>query len=198
MASIQQSLNQLLGVVAGTATAGSYILRQTPGYKARQVEEGVKNINKQFSLQGERTIEEATPEARERALKAGEKAVSLREEALNLAPTAERLANVEKAETSLKELKEGISQAEKLEQEEEVRREKAKAETETEERDMDLANQLSEDAKLAREEKKISQTIRNYIAMNDKITSQAVQTQNYQEALRKRQQMGVIDFGTTR
>lgn len=192
MAAIQQSLNQLLGVVAGTATAGSYIYRQTPGYKARQVEEGVKNINKQFSLQGGKTIEEVTPEARERALKAGEKAVSLREEALNLAPTAERLENVEKAETSLKKLKEGISQAEEKEKKE------AEKEAETEERDMDLANQLSEDTRLAREEKKISQTIRNYIAMNDKITSQAVQTQNYQEALRKRQQMGVIDFGTTR
>lgn len=192
MASIQQSLNQLLGVVAGTATAGSYIYRQTPGYKARQLEEGVENINKQFSLQGGKTIEEVTPEARERALKAGEKAVSLREEALNLAPTAERLENVEKAETSLKKLKEGISQVEAKEKKE------AEKETETEERDMDLANQLSEDAKLAREQKKISQTIRNYIAMNDKITSQAVQTQNYQEALRKRQQMGVIDFGTTR
>lgn len=192
MASIQQSLNQLLGVVAGTATAGSYIYRQTPGYKARQLEEGVENINKQFSLQGGKTIEEATPEARARALKAGEKAVSLREEALNLAPTAERLANVEKAETSLKTLKEGISQVEEKEKKE------AEKEAETEERDIDLAEQLSEDAKLAREQKKISQTIRNYIAMNDKITSQAVQTQNYQEALRKRQQMGVIDFGTTR
>lgn len=192
MASIQQSLNQLLGVVAGTATAGSYMYRQTPGYKARQVEEGVKNINKQFSLQGGKTIEEITPEARERALKAGEKAVSLREEALNLAPTAERLENVEKAETSLKKLKEGISQAEAKEKKE------AEKETETEERDMDLEEQLSEDTRLAREERRISQTIRNYIAMNDKITSQAVQTQNYQEALRKRQQMGVIDFGTTR
>lgn len=196
MASIQQSLNQLLGVVAGTATAGSYILRQTPGYKARQVEEGVKNINKQFSLQGEKTIEESTPEARARALKAGEKAVSLREEALNLAPTAERLENVEKAETSLKTLKEGISKAEEKEKKEAEAKEKAEAETE--ERDMDLAEQLSQNNKMAREEKQASQTIRNYIAMNDKITSQAVQTQNYQEALRKRQQMGVIDFGTTR
>jgi hypothetical protein len=191
MASIQQSLNQLLGAVAGTATATSYLVRQTPGYKARKAEQGVENINKQFSLQ-KGTIEEATPEARERALRAGEKAVSLREEALNLAPNAERLENVEKAETSLKTLKEGIAEAEAAEA--------AKAEEQAiaEEQDMYLANQLSEDTRMAREEKRISQTIQNYIAMNDKITSQAVQTQNYQEALRKRQQMGVINFGTTR
>lgn len=192
MASIQQSLNQLLGAVAGATTAGSYIYRQTPGYQARKAEKGVESINKQFSLQGDGTIEEATPEARERALKAGEKAMSLREEALNLAPNAKRLENVEKAEASLKTLKEGIAEVEAKEKAE------AEAEAKAEEQDMDLANQLSEDTKMAREEKRISQTIQNYIAMNDKITSQAVQTQNYQEALRKRQQMGVINFGTTR
>lgn len=48
MASIQQSLNQLLGAAAGVATAGSYLYRQTPGYQAkienRLAEEKAKRI----------------------------------------------------------------------------------------------------------------------------------------------------------
>lgn len=121
MASIQQSLNQLLGATAGVATAGAYMYRQTPGYQAKQLERGVEKINKQFNLQGEKTLQEATPEERARMLRAGEEATKLREEALKIAPTPKRLENIEKAETSLKTLKEGIAQAEAHEAEQEAR-----------------------------------------------------------------------------
>ena len=42
MASIQQSMNQLLGAVAGASTAGAYLYRQTPSYKARQYDKEAK------------------------------------------------------------------------------------------------------------------------------------------------------------
>lgn len=112
MASIQQSLNQLISSTAGLATAGTYLYSQSPEYKARQKEKGVGNINKQFQLQKDQTIQGATPEVRERLLKAGEKGVSLREEALDLAPSAQRLENLSKAEASLKELREAVADAE--------------------------------------------------------------------------------------
>lgn len=121
MASIQQSLNQMLGATAGAATALTYMHRQTPGYQAKQLEKGVEKINKQFNLQGEKTLQEATPEERARMLRAGEEATKLREEALKIAPTPKRLENIEKAETSLKTLKEGIAQAETYEAEQEAR-----------------------------------------------------------------------------
>ena len=36
MTSIQQSMNQMLGAIAGVATAGSYMARQTPGFKRKE------------------------------------------------------------------------------------------------------------------------------------------------------------------
>lgn len=44
MASIQQSLNQLLGAAAGVATAGSYLYRQTPGYQGKQAIKTAENL----------------------------------------------------------------------------------------------------------------------------------------------------------
>lgn len=43
MASIQQSLNQLLGAAAGAATAGSYMIRQSAGYQAKQEANRLEN-----------------------------------------------------------------------------------------------------------------------------------------------------------
>ena len=115
MASIQQSLNALMGSALGAATVGSYMYRQTPGFQAKQIEKGVDKINKQFALHGNNTIEQATPEDRARLLQAGEKGVELREKAFEMAPTAKRLENITKAEGSLKTLKQGVAEAEEQE-----------------------------------------------------------------------------------
>ena len=44
MASIQQSLNQLLGATAGVATAGSYMYRQSNKYQASQLEKKAERL----------------------------------------------------------------------------------------------------------------------------------------------------------
>ena len=49
MASIQQSLNQLLGATAGVATAGSYMVRQSPEFRAKQLDKGATEVQKQVT-----------------------------------------------------------------------------------------------------------------------------------------------------
>lgn len=89
MASIQQSLNQLLGAAAGVATAGSYLYRQTPGYQARQYDKEAKA--------GEALIESGSSEFYENSedfykeqTRQAEEVLKAREKAYKTKPTVDR------------------------------------------------------------------------------------------------------------
>lgn len=80
MASIQQSLNQLLGATAGAATMGSYMIRGSDWYKAGQLEKRANKLMKyELAQTGEKTGE------------AYEEARKLEVEAAKLHPTKERV-----------------------------------------------------------------------------------------------------------
>ena len=170
MASIQQSMNALVGSALGAATTGSYFYRQSSGYQAKQLEKGVEKINKQFGLQGNKTIQEASPEERARLLKAGEKGIELREKAFEMAPNAKRLENISKAEKSLKTLKEGIAEAEEQEAIEQQRQEEAEAYME------ENAFESFITPKVVAEQKALDR-------LTDKIDTQTAQKQAYKDRL---------------
>ena len=86
MASIQQSLNQLIGAGAGAAITSSYFIKQSPSYQARQADKGASAV--------EQTIERgayenaADPIAEQERLQ--QKVHDLREQAYTLKPTHAR------------------------------------------------------------------------------------------------------------
>ena len=98
MASIQGAMNQLLGAVAGTATIGSYMYKQSNTYQAKQAEKQVEDINKTFDVPGGR------PGTYEGIEEVGQKAVALREKALELKPTKQRAEALRKAYKTQQEL----------------------------------------------------------------------------------------------
>lgn len=58
MASIQQSLNQLLGATAGAATMGSYMYRQSDTHKIKTLERRQTKLDEASSQLGEMAIDE--------------------------------------------------------------------------------------------------------------------------------------------
>lgn len=70
MASIQQSLNQTLGALAGAATAGAYMYRQTPHYQARVSANEAENLLKVSKEATADNLEEAEIVAEEAATRA--------------------------------------------------------------------------------------------------------------------------------
>lgn len=206
MASIQQSMNQLLGAVAGATTAGTYMYRQSDAFKARQAERGVASINKQFALHKDQTIAEASPEERARLLEAGKRGVQLREKAFETKPTAKRLEKIRKAEGSLETLEQGITEAEKAEQAEATAEAvtQAQAQENAEEAERIASGELvigedgsqteitetqkpaTKPAPPTKEElevQKAHETVRRYIMGQDRIGSQQEQTLRFQQAL---------------
>ena len=185
MASIQQSMNALVGSALGAATTGSYFYRQSSGYQARQLEKGVEKINKQFSLHGDKTIQEASPEERAHLLKAGEEGTKLRERAFEMAPTTKRLENLSNAEGSLKTLKQVIAEVEEREKEEREAAEREAAEREA------IEQQLQEAAEAYMEENAFESFITPKVVaeqkaldrLTDKIDTQTAQKQAYKDRL---------------
>lgn len=108
MASIQQSMNQLLGAAAGAATAGAYMTRQSDWYKAKQADKAVENINESLALQNNRSMEDLSETEENYLLNTADTAVGLREQALTTAPTAERAALLHRAQTTAQGLKNTI------------------------------------------------------------------------------------------
>lgn len=86
MASIQQSLNQMLGSVAGIATAGTYLYTQSDAYKAGQKEKEAKGYERLADKAMDRFLE--TPE--DRTGEIYEEARELEEQAYHTAPTETR------------------------------------------------------------------------------------------------------------
>lgn len=104
MASIQQSFNTLLGAVAGAATAGSYMYRQSPTYKAKQIEK---------AAEGEAKIA-AAQSVTDEDLAAGAKVAN---RASNKSPlSAIRLTTEETIAGRESQLKPELARAESLEQ----------------------------------------------------------------------------------
>lgn len=79
MASIQQSLNQLLGAAAGAATAGSYMIRQSDMYKAAQLDKKAEKLEEYTEAIDVEDEGEAYEESRQ-----------ARVEAAKLSPTKKR------------------------------------------------------------------------------------------------------------
>lgn len=109
MASIQQSLNQLLGAAAGAATAGSYMYAHHPGTQARQADKAAATIMKdREGLINERTSKLASGAIEkdgitEKALiKTEENLRDLQEgfahKAYSLSPTADRARSIMRLE----------------------------------------------------------------------------------------------------
>ena len=71
MTSIQQSMNQMLGAVAGVATAGSYMARQTPGFKRKEELDRLATQRARLIEAGEQLSEQAGVEVGEAMDKKG-------------------------------------------------------------------------------------------------------------------------------
>lgn len=90
MASIQQSLNQLLGAAAGTATAGSYMYRQSGTYQAQKAGLAAKKLDKTLK-DYEKNIEGKMTEEQGKTIIDLSKEVSdMRKDALMSKPTKTR------------------------------------------------------------------------------------------------------------
>lgn len=118
MASIQQSLNQLLGATAGVATAGSYMVRQSSRYQARQADKQADAI-REFLDRGATEFAE-NPEEKTEELMSEE--LALREKALKLGPSVKRhnklVAGYEEM-TDVKAIhRQGIAESEALQRQE--------------------------------------------------------------------------------
>ena len=104
MASIQQSLNQLLGATAGTFTAGSYMIRQSPEFRAKQLDEGAKDVQKQVTnlindLENIPKEDSIAHKAQTQAItKLAEKRRDLVERAFDTSPTFDRAKKLAGAE----------------------------------------------------------------------------------------------------
>ena len=101
MASIQQSLNQLLGAVAGATTMGSYMYRQTPGYQEKKELELLdRKTNKLYNAMEETAYqsggEEGTPEW-EALRNLEEEDIKTKRRALEIDPTEERAKEYSRA-----------------------------------------------------------------------------------------------------
>lgn len=212
MASIQQSLNQLLGAATGAATVGSYMYRQSNFYKAGMAEKSAKTIEKTLEANKE-DLAKMTPAQREAHLKRQKLATEKRAEAGTLYPTKKRAEDISASYKTLEE-KKGL-----LEEVKEKELGELAEQAETEFKDQEAAA-LAEDIASGRliigedgsqteiaevqkpeakpikpskeelEAQKASETVRNYILMNDRITSQATQTENYQKALQLLREKG--------
>ena len=120
MASIQQSLNQLLGATAGAATMGSYMYRQSGTYQARKAEKAATELEK-TSRQYEENIKGKMTEEQGKTIIDLDKGVSeLRKDALMSKPNEKR-ANEYKNALSRQDVsetdysKEGLALGELLE-----------------------------------------------------------------------------------
>lgn len=101
MASIQQSLNTLLGAIAGATTAGTYMYRQTPGYQEKKELELLdRKTNKLYNALEETAYqskgEEGTPEW-EALRNLEEEDIKAKRRALEIDPTEERAKKYSKA-----------------------------------------------------------------------------------------------------
>lgn len=205
MASIQQSMNQLLGAVAGATTAGTYMYRQSNTYKAGVAEKSARTIEKTLGAT-EEDIANMTSAQREAHLKRQELATEKRAEAGTLRPSKKRAEGISASYQQLAEKKGMIEQVEEKERGAlaEEAEAQAKAEFEAEEAERIASGELviGEDgsqteitetqkpapapAKPSKEElevQKAHETVRRYIMGQDRIGSQQEQTLRFQQAL---------------
>lgn len=104
MASIQQSMNQLLGAVAGAGTMGAYMIRGSNWYKAGQADKSAETIEKTLNV-SEEDLAKMTPAQREAHLKRQELATEKRAEAGTLYPTRKRAEGISASYQQLEEKK---------------------------------------------------------------------------------------------
>lgn len=209
MASIQQSMNQLLGAVAGASTMGAYMVRGSNWYKAGQAEKSAKTIEKTLNA-SEEELAKMTPAQREAHLKRQQLATEKRAEAGTLYPTEERAKGISASYQQLEE-KKGM-----LERVKEKERGALAEEAEAQFRAQEEA-QLAEDIESGRliigedgsqteitetqrpapkpepkpapptkeelELQRAQETVRRYIMGQDRIGTQQEQTLRYQQAL---------------
>ena len=97
MASIQQSLNQLLGAAAGAATAGSYMYRQSGTYQAQKAGQAAEKLGKISSEYTESLKGKMTQEQGQTIIDLENEVASMRKEALMAKPTKERAKEYQKA-----------------------------------------------------------------------------------------------------
>lgn len=145
MASIQQSMNQLLGAVAGATTAGSYMFRQTGTYqdmmaeqKAKKLEKTAQEVNKEIHNQTQIVDDFESEEGRRKAKARTQTIVGLgnyrnelQQEAYRTAPTSKRakyLVGIERGNVIRQERKAKAEEWALERQENEIKRQREQEE----------------------------------------------------------------------
>lgn len=90
MASIQQSLNALIGAAAGAATMGSYMYRQSGTYQAQKAGLAAEKLSKTAKEYTEGLPKKMTEEQGQTIIGLDQEISSLRKEALMASPNRER------------------------------------------------------------------------------------------------------------
>lgn len=104
MASIQQSMNALVGSALGAATTGSYFYRQSPEFRAKQLDKGAKEVQEQVvnlinDLEKIPEGDSISHKAQNQAIvKLAEKRRGLVEQAFDTSPTFDRAKKLAGAE----------------------------------------------------------------------------------------------------
>lgn len=145
MASIQQSMNQLLGAMAGAATAGTYLYRQSGHYqdvlaerKAQKLEKTAGEVQQEIHNQTQ-IVDDFESEEGRRNAQARTKAIvgltnyrdELRQEAYKTSPTSKRakhLVGIERGNVIRQERKNMAEQFALERQEDEINRQREQKE----------------------------------------------------------------------
>lgn len=177
MASIQQSMNALSSALAGVATAGSYMYRQSDKYKSGQLSQRANKLQKIY----ESGVSENAPDPSAKDLETAELITKTREEAFALNPSLKRREAVWKAYGQ--ETEAGEIHQENLDFDEAQR---AEAEAE-DQRYIEMAEEderiLAERSREQAEAERASQATRDLILQDQRLVAVNRRTAEYQNQL---------------